>query len=51
MIIEIIIIAVVILLVVSVRVLSRPLPPWNGLVGDEYKKYKEGGIGKSDNSD
>jgi hypothetical protein len=31
--------------------LSRPLPPWNELHGEEYKKYKKGEKGKSDNTD
>ena len=51
MILTIILTAVVILIAIAVAILTKPLPPWNGLYGEEYKKWKRGEKAKSDNSD
>jgi len=47
----IIIIAPIIGIALFITALTIPLPPWYGLYGDEYKKWKEGKPSKQDNSD
>lgn len=49
--IEIIVLIIVVIILLAVILWPRPLPPWVGLTGEKYLKWKKGEKGKSDMSD